>query len=80
MTAVKVSVVLPAYNEADTIEQTVSITLETLASFLSEDAYEVIVAEDGCSDRTPEIAARLANEDSRIRHVHSDDRLGRGGA
>ncbi|MCJ0619701.1 flippase-like domain-containing protein [Haloarcula hispanica] len=80
MTVVEVSVVLPAYNEADTIEQTVSITLETLASFLPDDTYEVIVAEDGCSDRTPEIATRLANEDSRIRHVHSDDRLGRGGA
>ncbi|MEF8973656.1 MAG: flippase-like domain-containing protein [Haloarcula sp.] len=80
MTAVEVSVVLPAYNEADTIEQTVSITLETLASFLPEDTYEVIVAEDGCSDRTPEIATRLANEDSRVRHVHSDGRLGRGGA
>ncbi|WP_434531132.1 flippase-like domain-containing protein [Haloarcula sp. NS06] len=80
MTAVEVSVVLPAYNEADTIEQTVSTTLETLASFLPEDTYEVIVAEDGCSDRTPEIATQLANEDSRVRHVHSDDRLGRGGA
>jgi len=80
MTAVEVSVVLPAYNEADTIEQTVSTTLETLASFLPDGAYEVIVAEDGCSDRTPEIATRLANEDSRVRHVHSDDRLGRGGA
>ncbi|EMA19274.1 flippase-like domain-containing protein [Haloarcula argentinensis] len=80
MTAVEVSVVLPAYNEADTIEGTVSTTLATLASFLPEDAYEVIVAEDGCSDRTPEIATRLANEDNRIRHVHSDDRLGRGGA
>jgi len=80
MTAVEVSVVLPAYNEADTIEQTVSTTLATLASFLPEGTYEVIVAEDGCSDRTPEIATRLANEDSRVRHVHSDDRLGRGGA
>jgi uncharacterized membrane protein YbhN (UPF0104 family) len=80
MTAVEVSVVLPAYNEADTIEGTVSTTLTTLASFLPEDTYEVIVAEDGCSDRTPEIATRLADEDSRVRHVHSDDRLGRGGA
>ncbi|MDS0220659.1 flippase-like domain-containing protein [Haloarcula sp. S1AR25-5A] len=80
MTAVEVSVVLPAYNEADTIEQTVSTTLETLASFLPEDTYEVIVAEDGCSDRTPEIATRLATEDSRVRHVHSDERRGRGGA
>ncbi|MGB9952524.1 flippase-like domain-containing protein [Haloarcula sp. Atlit-120R] len=80
MTAVEVSVVLPAYNEEDTIESTVSTTVGTLASFLPEDAFEVIVAEDGCSDRTPEIAARLADEDSRVRHVHSDERLGRGGA
>ncbi|WP_336336922.1 flippase-like domain-containing protein [Haloarcula brevis] len=80
MTAVEVSVVLPAYNEEDTIERTVSTTVGTLASFLPEDAFEVIVAEDGCSDRTPEIAARLAAEDSRVRHVHSDQRRGRGGA
>ncbi|MBV0901454.1 flippase-like domain-containing protein [Haloarcula salina] len=77
---VEVSVVLPAYNEADTIEQTVSTTLATLDAFLPEGTYEVIVAEDGCSDRTPEIATRLAREDDRVRHVHSDQRLGRGGA
>ncbi|MBX0293453.1 flippase-like domain-containing protein [Haloarcula nitratireducens] len=80
MTAVEVSVVLPAYNEADTIEETVSVTLETLASFLPEGSFEVIVAEDGCADRTPEIATRLANEDDRVRHIHSETRLGRGGA
>ncbi|MFW6384852.1 MAG: flippase-like domain-containing protein [Halodesulfurarchaeum sp.] len=77
---VEVSVVLPAYNEADTIERTVSITVETLRSFLPDGTYEVIVAEDGCEDRTPEIADRLAAEDDRIRHFHSDERLGRGGA
>jgi len=78
MTEVEVSVVLPAYDEEDTIEHTVETTLDTLASFC--DSFEVIVAEDGCSDRTPEIADRLAREDSRVRHVHSDERLGRGGA
>ncbi|MFW6018017.1 MAG: flippase-like domain-containing protein [Halapricum sp.] len=78
--AVEVSVVLPAYNEADTIERTVEVTLATLERFLPADTFEVIVAEDGCDDRTPEIAARLADEDERVRHVHSDRRLGRGGA
>jgi uncharacterized protein (TIRG00374 family) len=78
--SVEVSVVLPSYNEADTIEHTVEVTLETLASFLPEGSFEVIVAEDGCEDRTPEIAAELAEEDQRIRHFHSDERLGRGGA
>jgi len=77
---VEVSVVLPAYNEEATIERTVAVTLETLADFLPEDSFEVIVAEDGCEDRTPEIASRMAESDDRIRHFHSDERLGRGGA
>ncbi|WP_144901666.1 flippase-like domain-containing protein [Halobellus captivus] len=75
-----VSVVLPAYNEEETIESTVETTLETLASFLAPGTFEVIVAEDGCDDRTPEIADRLATEDDRVRHFHSGERLGRGGA
>jgi uncharacterized protein (TIRG00374 family) len=77
---VDVSVVLPAYNEAATIEETVRITVDTLEGFLPADAFEVIVAEDGCEDRTPDIADRLAREDDRVRHFHSDERLGRGGA
>ncbi|WP_256296839.1 flippase-like domain-containing protein [Haloarchaeobius salinus] len=78
--SVSVSVVLPAYNEAATIETTVETTLSTLAAFLPADSYEVIVAEDGCEDRTPEIADELAAADDRVRHFHSDQRLGRGGA
>ncbi|WP_227131590.1 flippase-like domain-containing protein [Halorubellus salinus] len=77
---VEVSVVLPAYNEAATIRQTVETTLATLAEFLPADAYEVIVAEDGCDDATPEIADELAAADDRVRHFHADERLGRGGA
>lgn len=75
-----VSVVLPAYNEEATIEGTVETTISTLEGFLPSDAFEVIVAEDGCDDRTPEIASRLAEEDPRIRHFHGEERLGRGGA
>ncbi|MDS0293510.1 flippase-like domain-containing protein [Halogeometricum luteum] len=76
----EVSVVLPAYNEEDTIEETVEETLRTLSSFLPADSFEVIVAEDGCDDRTPELAERMAARDDRVRHFHSDERLGRGGA
>ncbi|MFC7044935.1 flippase-like domain-containing protein [Halobacteriaceae archaeon GCM10025711] len=78
--AVEVSVVLPAYNEEATIEHTVEVTLSTLDAFLPPGSYEVIVAEDGCDDRTPEIADELAAADDRVRHFHSDERLGRGGA
>ena len=77
---VEVSVVLPAYNEEKTLESTVETTLSTLASFLSPGSFEVIVAEDGCDDRTPEIADELASRHDAVRHIHSDERLGRGGA
>jgi uncharacterized membrane protein YbhN (UPF0104 family) len=78
--SVEVSVVLPAYNEEGSIADTVATTIARLEEFLAEGSFEVIVAEDGCSDRTPEIADRLAAEDERVRHIHSDERLGRGGA
>ncbi|MFC4549048.1 MULTISPECIES: flippase-like domain-containing protein [Halorussus] len=77
---VEVSVVLPAYNEEATIENTVETTLATLESFLPAGSFEVIVAEDGCDDRTPEIADEMAEADERVHHFHSDERLGRGGA
>jgi glycosyltransferase involved in cell wall biosynthesis len=80
VSGVEVSVVLPAYDEAETLEDTVGATLDALAEFLQPGTYEVLVAEDGCTDRTPEIAARLADERDAVRHVHSDERLGRGGA
>jgi uncharacterized protein (TIRG00374 family) len=76
----EVSVVLPAYNEAETLEETVSVTIDTLVSFLPEGSFEVLIAEDGCTDRTPEIADRLADADDRVEHFHSSDRLGRGAA
>ena len=78
--AVKVSVVLPAYNEERTIEGTVRAAREALAAFLPAGAFEVLVAEDGCDDRTPEIADDLAEAFPDVRHFHSDERLGRGGA
>jgi uncharacterized protein (TIRG00374 family) len=76
----EVSVVLPAYDEEETLERTLGKTLETLAGFLPEGAFEVIIAEDGCTDRTPDIADRLARDDDRVRHLHSAERLGRGKA
>ncbi|PSP72954.1 glycosyl transferase [Halobacteriales archaeon QS_3_64_16] len=77
---VEVSVVLPAYNEERTIEETVETTLDSLGEFLPAGTFEVLIAEDGCEDRTPEIAADMATADDRVRHVHSEGRLGRGGA
>lgn len=78
--AVSVSVVLPAYNEATTLASTVEATLATLATIDRIEDFEVIIAEDGCTDDTPTVAADLAASDARIGHLHSPSRLGRGRA
>lgn len=74
----EVSLVLPAYNEADRIRETVSRTAEVLSEVTH--SFEIIIAEDGSTDGTAEIASSLAERLSYVRHMHSDERLGRGQA
>lgn len=75
---VQVSVVLPAYNEADFLEPAVtkiSHSLEALGC-----SYEIIIAEDGSTDGTDKKAAQLAQTFPFVRHIHREQRLGRGTA
>ncbi|MCD4843603.1 MAG: flippase-like domain-containing protein [Methanosarcinales archaeon] len=74
----EVSLVLPAYNEADRIKDTVTTTAETLSGIT--DSYEIIIAEDGSTDGTESIASQLAEELDYVIHLHSDLRQGRGTA
>ena len=74
----EVSLVFPAYNEAEGIEHAVNTALVELRKITH--SFEIIVAEDGSSDETAEKAGRLASEHPEVRHLHSDERLGRGGA
>jgi len=73
----EVSLVLPAYNEADRILKCVERAVETLEKIT--DSFEVIIAEDGSTDETPSLAAELADTYAPVRHLHSDMRLGRAG-
>ncbi|MDY6776608.1 MAG: glycosyltransferase [Candidatus Nanohaloarchaea archaeon] len=70
----RVSVVLPAYNEEEVLEETVEQLREELAGL----DLEIVVVEDGCTDSTPEIAERLAERYADVVHVHEDERLGKG--
>ncbi len=74
----EVSLVLPAYNEAKRIRETVDIVADKLGAISR--AFEIIIAEDGSTDGTDKIAEALAIERSYVRHLHSDTRLGRGRA
>ncbi len=74
----KVTIVLPAYNEAGRLEGAVK-EVKRWAERLGYD-YEIIIAEDGSTDGTDKIASRLAREDKRVIHLHSDERIGRGRA
>jgi glycosyltransferase involved in cell wall biosynthesis len=75
---VQVSVVLPAYNEADYLYPAVEKTMQTLNAFTQ--SYEIIIAEDGSTDGTAERAQELAQKYPCVRHIHREARLGRGTA
>jgi glycosyltransferase involved in cell wall biosynthesis len=74
--SVEVSVVFPAYNEADALEAAVEKVTKALNEFAR--SYEVIIAEDGSTDGTDKLAAALAEKYPFVKHIHGEKRLGRG--
>jgi glycosyltransferase involved in cell wall biosynthesis len=68
----------PAYNEEDCVEAVVREGLEVLPRFTND--LEIIVVDDGSSDRTGVIADDLAVRDPRVRVVHHRPNRGYGGA
>ncbi|MCX6386210.1 MAG: glycosyltransferase family 2 protein [Solirubrobacterales bacterium] len=66
----KLSVVIPAYNEEGSIAQTVTAIAQRLDAESIE--REIIVVDDGSTDSTGEIMQRLQSEDGGIRCVRND--------
>jgi dolichol-phosphate mannosyltransferase len=66
---VKLSVVIPAHNEAEVIEP----TLRSIVAKLTEHEidYEVVVVDDNSSDGTGEVVARVAADDGRVRCIRN---------
>jgi glycosyltransferase involved in cell wall biosynthesis len=67
----------PAYNEEENVEQTVQLALDQVGPMV--DSIEVLIIDDGSTDRTPLLADQLAAADPRIR-VHHQPNRGYGGA
>lgn len=73
------SVVVPAYNESQTIFNNIKETVETLAAFDYD--FEIIVVDDGSNDETYLHAARLLDDHGgRVRVVRYDVNQGKGNA
>ncbi len=73
-----ISVVLPAWNEEAVIAITVGHVVATMSRLAPN--FEVIIVDDGSTDRTGAIADELAASDARIRAVHNRPNRGYGGA
>ena len=63
-----VSVVTPVYNDADYLTECVTSVLNQTYS-----NWEYAIVDNASTDETPEIAARFAASDSRIRHVRFEE-------
>jgi putative flippase GtrA len=81
-TTTQLSIVLPAYNEAETLQATVAALQDWIdtQSAYTHDGTAIIIVEDGCTDRTPEISADIADIHDNVRHLHFDERQGKGRA
>lgn len=63
-----ISIIIPALNEEQRIEAAVGTARE--AARRDFDNYEIIIVDDGSTDRTGAIADRLAGEDARVAVIH----------
>ncbi len=68
----------PAFNEEENVERTVQLALEQIGPMV-DGSLEVLIVDDGSTDRTPQLADALAAADPRVR-VHHQPNRGYGGA
>jgi NAD(P)-dependent dehydrogenase (short-subunit alcohol dehydrogenase family) len=71
-----ISVFIPALNEENNLKPTVARLIEALTVTVED--YEIIIINDGSSDRTGAIADGLAAENPAIRALHNSRNMGLG--
>jgi len=76
ISAMGISVILPAYNEEQNIRRTISRTLEALRSQFAR--FEIIIVDDASKDATGTMADALAAEHPEIAVIHNEKNLGQG--
>lgn len=78
MTTKSLSVVMPAFNEEIVIAETLLSTISVLEALVPD--FEVLVVNDGSSDKTGVIAGQVAAIDERVRVIHHPENRGYGAA
>ncbi len=76
--AASISLVLPAFNEQETLEQAIREADDALAQIT--DDYEIIVVDDGSTDQTYAIATEQALQRERVRVLRQPGNVGYGAA
>ncbi|KKQ95737.1 MAG: hypothetical protein UV74_C0013G0344 [Candidatus Woesebacteria bacterium GW2011_GWB1_43_14] len=65
------AVVIPAYNEAENIRTILKNTLKSLPNYFKD--YEIIVVNDGSTDKTGKIADQIAKRNKSVRVIHQSN-------
>jgi glycosyltransferase involved in cell wall biosynthesis len=66
----RVDITIPVLNEEQGLEDGVGTLRRFIEStYGSMDGFAIVIADNGSDDRTPEIARRLADQFSFVRHV-----------
>ncbi|MCS6830350.1 MAG: glycosyltransferase, partial [bacterium] len=73
-----ISVVVPAYNEESRLGNTLPVIYSYLHEHFSQ--FELIVVDDGSTDRTPDIVQRFAQQHSGVRLISYQPNRGKGHA
>ena len=66
-----ISIAIPAYNEEENLDWVVKNTLKKLPNYFND--FEIIIVDDGSTDKTGKIADNLANKNNKIRVIHQQN-------
>ena len=75
MAQVEVSLVIPAYNEAEVLEECVVTSMEVLSECTS--SYEIIIVDDGSKDGTWNVVEKLHSEYPRVTGIRFTRNFGK---